>query len=80
MSIFRRKKKTETFTESNLPSPIRIKKFAEHHVDITTHYNKLKAEYTLLSTKTSEIDFSTSVGELPENKSKNRYTNIMPCK
>lgn len=44
------------------------------------NYNLLKAEYTLLESKTKEIEKIITVADLPEHKAKNRYCNIKPCK
>lgn len=78
--IFRFEKK-ETVTEiSNTPNPIPVKEFPNYYSNLMLNYNQLKAEYTLLESKTRDIDKAITVADLPEHKGKNRYCNIKPCK
>lgn len=79
-NIFKRSKKPEEHKEPDVPPTRSLSNFPAHFKDISIHYNKLKAEYTLLGNKTSEVIKSKTTAELPENKGKNRYMNIMPCK
>ncbi|KAF5281937.1 hypothetical protein FQA39_LY00461 [Lamprigera yunnana] len=59
------------------PIPISIKSFPQYYNELSTDSDKLKHEYTLLATKSSEMTISTSNGLLPQNKKKNRYTNVI---
>lgn len=55
--------------------------FARHvanlHVDGDIGFSK---EYEIIQEESMNFDFSTESSQLPENKSKNRYLNIVPCK
>lgn len=62
------------------PNPIPIKQFPNYYSNIMFNYNKLKAEYTLLESRTKAIDKSTTIADLPEHKTRNRYCNVKPCK
>ncbi|KAK5643580.1 hypothetical protein RI129_007425 [Pyrocoelia pectoralis] len=60
------------------PMPISIKVFTQYYNEIRNDAEKLKHEYTLLTSKSSEITSSSSIGLLVQNKKKNRYTNVIP--
>lgn len=60
---------------------VSVDSFAKHvaglHVDGDIGFSK---EYDIIQEESINFDFSTEASQLPENKSKNRYLNIVPCK
>lgn len=62
------------------PMPVSIKRFPNHYMALKNNNEKLKQEFILLGTMGNELTLPTYDGLLPENKKKNRYTNIIPCK
>lgn len=54
--------------------------FASHvsslHADGDIGFSK---EYEIIQEESMNFDYSTDASQLPENKSKNRYLNIVPC-
>ena len=63
-----------------LPTTVPIKDFPAHYDDLKQHINKLKQEFSLLETKSAENSLVVTVALLEDNKKKNRYINILPCK
>lgn len=63
-----------------LPTAIPIKNFSAHYDDLKQHINKLKQEFSLLETRSAENSLPVTVALLEDNKKKNRYINILPCK
>lgn len=59
------------------PMPISIKSFPQYYSELSNDGDKLKQEYTLLINKSNEITLPCSHGMIPENKKKNRYTNVI---
>lgn len=51
------------------------------HADVTLSSKEcLEAEYKNLENLSQENKFTQIIAKLPQNKIKNRYTNISPCK
>lgn len=80
--FWRRKQKKANFkTQDIIPlMPIPISAFPKHCFDYKTNFNKLKAEYALIGSRSAEEAPTSYTAMLPHNKKKNRYTNILPCK
>lgn len=71
-------KKKESIKSISLnPMPISIKSFPQYYSELSNDGDKLKQEYTLLINKSNEITLPCSHGMIPENKKKNRYTNVI---
>ncbi|XP_077999957.1 uncharacterized protein LOC144452687 [Glandiceps talaboti] len=63
--------------QTGLARPVQISKFAEHYRQMAADSEyKFQEEYDDL--RPIGTNFSTRVADLPENKPKNRYTNILP--
>ncbi|XP_023701529.1 receptor-type tyrosine-protein phosphatase H isoform X4 [Cryptotermes secundus] len=62
------------------PQPVLVKKFPEYCVQMLEMPTRLGSEYQLLATLSVDISASSSCvnGQMPENKWKNRYVNILP--
>lgn len=60
---------------------VTVEGFARHvaslHADGDIGFSK---EYEIIQEESMNFDFSTESSQLPENKTKNRYLNIVPCK
>ncbi|KAK7871582.1 hypothetical protein R5R35_001777 [Gryllus longicercus] len=67
-------------TDPIRPQPVTLKKFPAHCSDMLNITSKLSHEYQLLATLSLDIYATESfvAGQLPDNKSKNRYVNILP--
>jgi hypothetical protein len=64
------------------PQPVLLKKFPEYCTQMLDTPTRLGSEYQLLATLSADISEANSFanGQLPENRRKNRYINILPCK
>ena len=64
------------------PQPVLLKKFPEYCAQMMDTPTRLGSEYQLLATLSADISEKNSCdnGQLPENRRKNRYINILPCK
>jgi len=64
------------------PQPVLLKKFPEYCAQMLDTPTRLGSEYQLLATLSADISDANSCvnGQLPENRRKNRYINILPCK
>jgi protein tyrosine phosphatase len=62
------------------PQPILLKKFPEYCAQMLDTPTRLGSEYQLLATLSADISEANSCvnGQLPENRRKNRYINILP--
>lgn len=79
----RRQRKTVATSSENtplVPRPISVKQFPKHYHDVKENLNKLKAEYSLIGSLSSEDAPTCYNAKLLTNKRKNRYTDILPCK
>ncbi|XP_034153836.1 receptor-type tyrosine-protein phosphatase H isoform X2 [Pangasianodon hypophthalmus] len=75
--LYRFKSSNETELSSNKYKPIHLKKFPMHFSSMSCDQNRgFSEEYEDLSTVGT--DQSCTVATLPENKSKNRFTNVLP--
>ncbi|GLV35403.1 Protein tyrosine phosphatase 52F [Carabus blaptoides fortunei] len=63
---------------SPTPPPVPIKKFDSHYRKMSENSGKIRSEFQLLSTISSDVTLSTKTASLPDNKKKNRYVNILP--
>ena len=70
----------EMSLESQLLTPIPVKKFLTHCNMILASQDKLKEEFQLLTTLSADIKLTSEISLLPHNRKKNRYINILPCK
>ncbi|XP_018322341.1 receptor-type tyrosine-protein phosphatase eta-like isoform X2 [Agrilus planipennis] len=61
-----------------MPVPIPVNKFPEVYRDLKVNSQKIKQQYTLINTKSSEEMLPYYAALLPNNRKKNRYTNILP--
>jgi hypothetical protein len=59
-----------------------VKKFPEYSAQMLETPTRLGNEFQLLATLSADISESNSFvdGQHPENRRKNRYVNILPCK
>lgn len=64
---------------SPAPLPVPLKKFKTHYAKMIENSGKIKNEFQLLSTISSDVTLSTKTAMLPINRKKNRYINILPC-
>lgn len=62
------------------PIPVSSKRFSRYYSDLKNNPEKLKEEFSLLNKRSSEMIRPSYDGILPENKKKNRYTNVITCK
>jgi hypothetical protein len=64
------------------PQPILLKRFPAYCAQMLDTPTRLGSEYQLLATLSADISASSSClnGQMPENRRKNRYINILPCK
>lgn len=69
---------TEIGDESIVHIPVVSNKFPDYYVELQRNPNILKQEFLTLNTTSAELGLLTNVASLPENKKKNRYTNILP--
>jgi hypothetical protein len=73
---------TRTKQATVRPQPVLLKKFPEYCAQMLETPTRLRSEYQLLATLSADISEANSCvnGQLPENRRKNRYINILPCK
>lgn len=74
----------QDFPETKIPDdssrPVSVEYFPEYYDGIRQNVEKVKGEFDELGKKAAEITLSTAVAVMPENKRKNRYVNIVPCR
>ncbi|XP_063916082.1 receptor-type tyrosine-protein phosphatase H-like [Zophobas morio] len=82
--LWRRRRRNATPEEEKRPStnpfpaPVPVQKFISYYASIKEDYNIIRQQFIDLGLQSKEYAGETTFAILPENKRKNRYTNILP--